>query len=108
MVQSKQINKELLRLAIPNILSNISVPLLSSVDTALMGHESIKHLGAVGIGAMIFNFLYWNFGFLRMGTTGFTAQAFGAKDRTEEISTLFRAAFLALLISFLLVLFYQI
>ena len=105
MVQSKQINKELLRLAIPNILSNISVPLLSSVDTALMGHESIKHLGAVGIGAMIFNFLYWNFGFLRMGTTGFTAQAFGAKDRTEEISTLFRAAFLALLISFLLVLF---
>ena len=105
MVQSKQINKELLRLAIPNILSNISVPLLSSVDTALMGHESIKHLGAVGIGAMIFNFLYWNFGFLRMGTTGFTAQAFGAKDRTEGISTLFRAAFLALLISFLLVLF---
>jgi MATE family multidrug resistance protein len=105
---SNKINKELLRLAVPNILSNISVPLLSSVDTALMGHESIKHLGAVGIGAMIFNFLYWNFGFLRMGTTGFTAQAYGAKDQTEIISTLLRAAFLALCISVLLVLFSQV
>ena len=108
MIQAKTINKELLRLAVPNILSNISVPLLSSVDTALMGHESIKHLGAVGIGAMIFNFLYWNFGFLRMGTTGFTAQAYGAKDQTEIISTLFRAGFLALCISVLLVLFSQV
>ena len=104
MIQAKTINKELLRLAVPNILSNISVPLLSSVDTALMGHESIKHLGAVGIGAMIFNFLYWNFGFLRMGTTGFTAQAFGAKDKTEIISTLFRALFLSVLIALLLIL----
>ena len=71
-------NKEILRLAIPNIISNISVPLLSSVDTALMGRLSELHIGAVGIGAMIFNFIYWNFGFLRMGTTGMTAQAFGA------------------------------
>ena len=99
------INKELLKLAIPNILSNISVPLLSSVDTALMGHESVKHLGAVGIGAMVFNFLYWNFGFLRMGTTGFASQAFGANDKQEVINTLFRSAFLALIISFILILF---
>ncbi|NND05782.1 MAG: MATE family efflux transporter [Saprospiraceae bacterium] len=76
-------NKEILRLAIPNILSNISVPLLSTVDTALMGHLSEAHLGAVGIGSMIFNFIYWNFGFLRMGTTGLTAQAHGANNKTD-------------------------
>lgn len=104
MSQDTKLNKEILSLAIPNILSNVSVPLLSSVDTALMGHESVKHLGAVGIGAMIFNFLYWNFGFLRMGTTGFTAQAFGAKDKTEVISTLFRALFLSVLIALILIL----
>jgi len=53
----------ILRLAIPNILSNISIPLLSTVDTVLMGSLSAAHLGAVGIGGMIFNFIYWNFGF---------------------------------------------
>ncbi len=84
-------NKEVLRLAIPNILSNISVPLISSVDTALTGRLSDVHLGAVGVGAMIFNFLYWNFGFLRMGTTGMTAQAFGSNDKPNIIHTLGRA-----------------
>ena len=84
-------NKEILRLAIPNIISNISVPLLSSVDTALMGRLSELHIGAVGIGSMIFNFIYWNFGFLRMGTTGMTAQAYGAKDEGAVTHTLGRA-----------------
>jgi len=89
------INKEILRLAIPNIISNISVPLLSTVDTALMGRLSELHLGAVGIGAMIFNFIYWNFGFLRMGTTGITAQAYGRKDSAEMMHTLSRASIVA-------------
>lgn len=80
-----RLNKEILRLAIPNIISNVSVPLISTVDTALMGHLSAAHLGAVGIGSMIFNFIYWNFGFLRMGTTGMTAQAYGANN-SKEIS----------------------
>lgn len=84
-------NKEILRLAIPNILSNISIPLLSTVDTALMGRLSEVHLGAVGLGAMIFNFVYWNFGFLRMGTTGITAQAFGQQNASEVVLTLGRA-----------------
>ncbi|MEL6674271.1 MAG: MATE family efflux transporter [Bacteroidota bacterium] len=84
-------NKEILRLAIPNILSNLSIPLLSTVDTALMGHLSAAHLGAVGVGGMIYNFIYWNFGFLRMGTTGMTAQAFGKEDQAEMILTLGRA-----------------
>ena len=94
-------NKELLRLAIPNIISNISVPLLSTVDTALMGRLSELHLGAVGVGAMIFNFIYWNFGFLRMGTTGITAQAFGKKDDYEIMQTISRAMLVAMVLAVL-------
>ena len=89
----------MLRLAIPNIISNISVPLLSTVDTALMGRLSELHLGAVGVGAMIFNFVYWNFGFLRMGTTGITAQAFGKKDEHEIMQTISRAILVALVLA---------
>ncbi|MCB0706525.1 MAG: MATE family efflux transporter [Saprospiraceae bacterium] len=98
-------NKEILRLAIPNILSNISTPLLSTVDTVLMGQLSKEYLGAIGIGAMIFNFIYWNFGFLRMGTTGLTAQAYGKRSDSDVIHTLGRALLLGgLLAAFLLVL----
>jgi len=97
-------NKEILRLAIPNILSNISIPLLSTVDTVLMGSLSAAHLGAVGIGGMIFNFIYWNFGFLRMGTTGMTAQAFGAKNQEEQIHLFLRAGLIALVTAILIIL----
>ncbi|MFQ5603896.1 MAG: MATE family efflux transporter [bacterium] len=80
-------NKQILRLAIPNIISNLSVPLLSSVDTALVGHlEGVYYLGALAVGGIIFNFLYWGFGFLRMGTTGLAAQAYGDQNDTETIS----------------------
>lgn len=92
-------NKEILRLAIPNIISNISVPLLSTVDTALMGRMSELHIGAVGVGAMIFNFIYWNFGFLRMGTTGITAQAFGKEDEQAMSVTLGRAMLVVLIVA---------
>ncbi len=101
------INKEILTLAIPNILSNISVPLLSTVDTALMGHLSSLHLAAVGIASMVFNLIYWNFGFLRMGTTGMSAQAYGEKNHQKLANTLARALFLAFVISFLLILFQE-
>ncbi len=97
-------NKEILRLAIPNIISNVSVPLLSTVDTALMGQLSAAHIGAVGLGSMIFNFIYWNFGFLRMGTTGITAQAFGRFDNKAIIHTLGRSALIALGIGLLIIL----
>lgn len=97
-------NKEILKLAIPNIISNISVPLLSSVDTALMGRLSEVHIGAVGIGAMIFNFVYWNFGFLRMGTTGIAAQAYGNQNDSNIIQTLGRALLVGVTISLLLLL----
>lgn len=95
-------NKEILKLAIPNIISNISVPLLSTVDTALMGRLSETHIGAVGVGAMIFNFVYWNFGFLRMGTTGITAQAFGKQSKPDMAITLGRALVVVLGLSSLL------
>ena len=88
-------NREILRLALPNILANISVPLISSVDTALMGHLSAAHLAALGIGGMIFMFLYSSFGFLRMGTTGMVAQAYGAQERPTLSATLYRAVLLA-------------
>ncbi len=84
----------ILWLAIPNVISNISEPLLSSVDTGLMGTLSARHIGAVGLGAMLFNFLYWNLSFLRMGTTGMTAQAFGRQDQSAIAYTLLRALLL--------------
>ncbi len=98
-------NRQILRLAIPNIISNISVPLISAVDTALMGHLSASHLSALGIGAMIFVFIYGSFNFLRMGTTGLTAQAYGQKDKILMANTLSRALLIALLIALVLILF---
>jgi len=90
--ESKQLNKSILSLAIPNIISNISVPLLSSVDTAVVGHlDQVSYLGAIALGSMIFNFIYWAFGFLRMGTTGLTAQAHGRSDEQESFNVLLRA-----------------
>lgn len=99
------LNKEILRLALPNIVSNISVPLISTVDTALMGQLSTTHLGAVGLGSMIFNFLYWNFGFLRMGTTGLVAQAYGADDAKMASDVLWRSVMIALVIALVIFLF---
>lgn len=96
-------NKEILRLAIPNILSNITVPLLSSFDTGMMGHLSTAHIGAVGLASMIFNFIYWNFGFLRMGTTGMTAQAYGEKNDDEMGLVFGRAILVSLIVAFLLI-----
>lgn len=97
-------NREILKLAIPNIISNISVPLLSTVDTALMGRMSELHIGAVGLGAMIFNFIYWNFGFLRMGTTGLTAQAYGKASEEEYTLVLGRALFIGGILALIIML----
>lgn len=97
-------NREILRLAVPNIISNISIPLLGIVDTALMGHlESELYLGAIAIGGVIFNFIYWGFGFLRMGTTGFTAQAHGSNNERETRSVLLRAMLVSVVIGGLLI-----
>ena len=75
-------NRQILRLAIPSILANITIPLVGLVDTAIVGHVSDAHaIGGIAIGTMLFDLLYWNFGFLRVGTSGMTAQAFGREDR---------------------------
>jgi len=84
-------NKKILALAIPNIVSNISIPLVTTVDTILMGHLSSSHLAALGIVGMIFLFLYGTINFLRRGTTGITAQAFGRDDKALFSKTLYRA-----------------
>ena len=100
------IHRRVWRMAGPIIVSNISVPLLGAVDTAVMGHlPEPYYLGAVGVGAMIFNLVYFAFNFLRMGTTAPTAQAVGADDWSEVRGMLGRAWFLALAIGCCLILF---
>lgn len=85
-------NRDILRLAIPNIISNITIPLLGLIDLALMGHlKSEVYIGAIALGGVIFNFIYWGFGFLRMSTSGFAAQAFGEQNSRETITVLARA-----------------
>ncbi len=87
-------NREILRIALPNIVSNITVPLMGIVSTAIAGHwgaDSAATIGALAIGVSIFNFIYWNFSFVRMGTSGLTAQAFGAGDYAECTNMLARA-----------------
>ena len=97
-------NKEILRIAIPNIISNITIPLLGMVDLAILGHlESGIYIGAVALGSMIFNFIYFGFGFLRMSSSGFTAQAYGANDKHEIILTLSRALTVAFIGGFLII-----
>jgi len=96
-------NKKILDLAIPNIISNISIPMLGIVDMALMGHlESDVYIGAIALGSLIFNFIYWGLGFLRMGTSGFTAQAWGRKDLPETILVFSRAFLIAIVTSIFL------
>jgi len=92
------LNKKILHLAVPNIVSNITIPLLGMVDLAILGHlESEIYIGAIAIGGMIFNFLYWGFGFLRMGTTGFTAQALGARNLQRVAAIFFQSLLIGIL-----------
>lgn len=99
-------NRRILALALPNIISNITVPLLGLVDIAIVGHLGDDSLiGGIAIGTAVFNFIYWNFAFLRMGASGCTAQAYGARNFTEIASVFVRALILALAAALLLVVF---
>ena len=93
-------NREILRLALPNIISNITVPLMGIVSTAIAGRvggdSAATTIGALSIGVAIFNFIYWNCSFIRMGTSGLTAQAFGANQHKEYTLMLWRALIVAL------------
>lgn len=85
---SKTLNKEVLRLAIPSILASVTIPLVGMVDTAIVGHiADATAIGGIAIGTMLFDLLYWNFGFLRVGTGGMAAQAYGRND-TKAMSNI--------------------
>jgi MATE family multidrug resistance protein len=104
MAHSQNLNHKIWQIAWPAILSNISIPLLGLVDTAILGHlDSTLYLGAVAIGASILSFLYWGFGFLRMGTTGLVARALGAGDRARELSLVLQSIVLALALAIMVV-----
>lgn len=92
------INRRVRNLAWPVVLSNLTVPLVGAVDTAVVGHlDAPFYIGGVALGSLLFNYIYWGFGFLRMGTTGFVAQAKGAGDGAEILASLGRALVLSLL-----------
>jgi MATE family multidrug resistance protein len=91
-------------LVLPIIASNLTTPLMGAVDTAMMGHlPDAAYIGGVALGALMFNYLYWTFGFLRMATTGFAAQAQGAGRDDELGAVVARAGVLALAIGVLLI-----
>ena len=103
----KPLDREILRLALPSILANITVPLVGMVDLAVAGHlgspgEAATLIGGISVGTMLFDLLYWNFGFLRVGTGGLTAQAYGREDWQGTRVILFRGVVLALLIAALI------
>ena len=102
----KEINREILKLAIPSILANITVPIVGMVDIAVAGHldaNAATLIGGIAIGSMLFDLLYWNFGFLRVGTGGLAAQAYGRGDREECAKVLMRALGIALASAVLLI-----
>lgn len=89
-------NKRILVIALPSIVTNITVPLLGLIDITIAGHLGhTEYMGAIAVGAMMFNLIYWNFGFLRMGTAGLTAQAYGRGDKQAAATVLARATALA-------------
>lgn len=97
--------KKILRLAFPIILANASAPLLGLADTAVIGQTGhAADLGGIALATLVFSFVYWGFGFLRMGTTGFISQAFGANDKEEVVIIVFRSILLGLSIGLALIL----
>ena len=103
-------SQRILHIAIPSIISNITVPLLGLIDVTIVGHlGSASYIGAIAVGGMLFNMIYWIFGFLRMGTSGLTAQSYGAHDLKEVTRILLRSTGISLMLALaLLILQYPI
>ena len=101
-------NREILRLALPNIVSNITVPVMGIASTMIAGNlgggDTTRAIGSLAVGVSIFNFTYWNCSFLRMGTSGLTAQAYGAKNHRECTATLARTLLVAAVLGALILL----
>ncbi|MFA6652297.1 MAG: MATE family efflux transporter, partial [Bacteroidales bacterium] len=101
----RSINRQILDLALPSILAGITIPLVGMADTAIAGRlGSATAIGGIAIGSTLFDLLYWNFGFLRIGTAGITAQAYGKGDRHEMVRTGLQGLAVALGFSLLLIL----
>ena len=100
-----QINRKILHIALPAIVSNITVPLLGLVDVSIVGHlGDTAYIGAIAVGGMIFNVMYWLFGFLRMGTSGMTSQSYGRRDLPEVVRLLVRSLGVGWAVAFLMIL----
>ena len=100
-----QNNREILQIALPSIVSNITVPLLGLIDVTIVGHlGAASYIGAIAVGGMLFNIIYWIFGFLRMGTGGMTSQAYGRKDDAETMRLLTRSTGVGMFIALSLIL----
>lgn len=98
-------NREILQIALPSIVSNITVPLLGLIDVTIVGHlGAASYIGAIAVGGMLFNIIYWIFGFLRMGTSGMTSQAYGRKDNAEMMRLLTRSTGVGMLTALVLIL----
>ena len=97
-------NRRLWIIAVPMVLANITTPLLGLADTTVIGHlPDPIYLGAVSVGSTIFSLFFWGFGFLRMGTTGITAQAYGASNKTLVRSVLVWAMIISIIAGTLLI-----
>lgn len=97
-------NRQILNIALPAIVSNITVPLLGLVDVTIVGHlGAASYIGAIAVGGMTFNVIYWIFGFLRMGTSGLTGQALGRRDLTETVRMLCRSLGIAMAVAMALI-----
>lgn len=100
------LRKRFIRLAIPNIFAAVLVPVAGLVDMAMLGHlDSITHLAGVALASVLFDYLYWSFGFLRMVTTGLTAQSLGARDMVAVDRVLWRGVFVAGVLALLIMIF---
>lgn len=98
-------DRQILQIALPSIVSNITVPLLGLIDVAIVGHlGSPAYIGAIAVGGMLFNIIYWIFGFLRMGTSGMTSQAFGKRNLPEVVCLLLRSVGIGVAVAFCLIL----
>lgn len=103
--RQSSVNRHILQIAIPSIISNITVPLLGLIDVTIVGHlGSPAYIGAIAVGGMLFNIIYWIFGFLRMGTSGMTSQAYGQHNTDEIVRLLIRSVGVGLFIALCLLL----
>ncbi|MDE6449986.1 MAG: MATE family efflux transporter, partial [Muribaculaceae bacterium] len=100
----RQLDRDILALAVPSVIANITTPLLGLVDTAITGHlGSESYIAAIAVGASMFNLLYWLFAFLRMGTSGLTAIATGQRDTRQQALILYRGLLVAASVSILMI-----